>query len=74
MKMPLLEKKVENTKLPIMLTFLEDQQLSKHSMDQQSLEKYQTDGKEIQIILDQLNFQLPSLLPKLKSIQMDQQV
>ena len=53
-----------------MLTYLEDQQLSKLSMDQQLLEKFQTDGKETLLILDQLNFQLLNLLLRLKSIQM----
>jgi hypothetical protein len=38
-------------------------------MDQQLLEKSQTDGKEIQPILDRPNFQLLNLLPKRKLIQ-----
>ena len=56
-------------RLPIMPTFLEDQQLLKLSMDQQSLEKFQIDGKETQITLDQLNFQPLNLLLKRKLIQ-----
>ena len=56
-------------RLPIMPIFLEDQQLLKLSMDQQSLEKSQIDGKETQITLDQLNFQPLNLLLKRKLIQ-----
>jgi hypothetical protein len=54
------------TKMPTMLTSLEIQNLLKISMVKLLLEKYPTDGKETQITLDQLSFQLPKTPLKIK--------